>query len=110
MTKMLTRAMFDQNLNAKFKLRHEVYGDIDLELIEVAVSQEASAEYERFSLMFLDRADHPLPQQTYTMEHGEMGEFDLFIVPVKQDERGRYYEAVFNRLAREPELQPEPKP
>jgi hypothetical protein len=27
-----------------------------------------------------------------------MGQFELFIVPVKQDAQGFYYEAVFNRI------------
>jgi hypothetical protein len=36
------------------------------------------------------------------MEHDEMGQFDLFLVPIRQDDQGFYYEAVFNRI-----LQPE---
>jgi hypothetical protein len=27
-----------------------------------------------------------------------MGQFELFLVPIKEDEQGFYYEAVFNRL------------
>jgi len=93
-----TRVMFDSNLNTKFKVRHEVYGDVDLELIDVTCTPNASSDYEGFSLTFIDATNRPLPQQTYAMEHGEMGKFDLFIVPVKSDARGRYYQAIFNRL------------
>jgi hypothetical protein len=32
------------------------------------------------------------------VSHDQIGEFELFIVPIKQDDRGFYYEAIFNRL------------
>jgi len=38
-----------------------------------------------------------LPQATYTLEHTELGELDIFLVPVGPDGGGRQqYEAVFN--------------
>lgn len=43
-------------------------------------------------------AEPLLPQQTYRMEHEEMGELTLLLVPVGRDETGFTYEAVFNRL------------
>ena len=36
-----------------------------------------------------------LPQDIYTLRHGEE-EFEIFIVPVGQDRGGTRYEAVFN--------------
>lgn len=98
MTATPTRVMFDSNLNTKFKIRHEEYGDVDLELVDVTPARVESPDYESFSLTFLDAANRPLPQQTYTMKHGEIGEFELFIVPVKSDARGRHYQAIFNRI------------
>jgi hypothetical protein len=32
------------------------------------------------------------------MQHVQLGTFDLFLVPVGQDQQGVYYEAIFNRL------------
>jgi hypothetical protein len=39
-----------------------------------------------------------LGQGVRNFEHEQMGKFELFIVPVEQDEQGFYYEAVFNRI------------
>jgi hypothetical protein len=41
--------------------------------------------------MFLD-------QGTRFFKHDQMGEFEIFIVPMRQDEQGFYYEAIFNRV------------
>jgi hypothetical protein len=34
----------------------------------------------------------------YRMQHDQLGKLELFLVPVGQDQRCIYYEAVFNRL------------
>jgi hypothetical protein len=39
-----------------------------------------------------------LEQATYTLDHAELGELTLFLVPIAADETSRTYEAVFNRL------------
>jgi uncharacterized protein DUF6916 len=51
---------------------------------------------ERFSLFFNGPADSVLPQQNFQMRHDLMGEFDMFLVPIRPDEKGCRYEAVFN--------------
>jgi len=38
----------------------------------------------------------PLPQRIYRMEHPDIGAFDLFVVPIRPDDKGMRYEAVFN--------------
>jgi len=55
--------------------------------------------YEQFSLFFRGPGDVLLPQRTYEFEHAKLGTFVLFLVPIKQDENGVYYEAAFSRLA-----------
>lgn len=47
-----------------------------------------------FSLVFRATAGPPLPQQTFTVEHEEIGTFDLFLVPIAADQKGTLYEAV----------------
>lgn len=49
-----------------------------------------------FSLLFRAESDLRLLQDTYPMRHAVLGEFTMFLVPVGQDRRGSYYEAVFN--------------
>jgi hypothetical protein len=39
-----------------------------------------------------------LSQGVHNFKHDQMGQFELFIVPIKQDEQGFYYQAVFNNL------------
>ena len=51
---------------------------------------------ERFSAFFSGPGDRFLSQNTYSIEHDQMGTFALFLVPVKQDQNGFRYEAVFN--------------
>ena len=48
-----------------------------------------------FSLVFHGPATPILPQRTYRVEHGALGAFDLFLVPIGPDRTGMRYEAVF---------------
>ena len=53
---------------------------------------------EEFTLEFRGPSDMFLGQGIRNFTHEEMGEFELFIVPVRQDAQGFYYEAIFNRM------------
>jgi hypothetical protein len=70
----------------------------DLELMEVYESGRNRPRQERssFSLLFKGTRDKLLPQEMYRMEHATLGMMDLMIVPVREDQDGYYYEAVFN--------------
>ena len=48
-----------------------------------------------FSLEFRDEAQDHVPQQTLAVEHGELGAFDLFVVPLGPGPDGMRYEAIF---------------
>lgn len=50
---------------------------------------------EQFSLTFDGPREPLLEQKTYHLEHGDLGGFDLFLVPIAQDDEGTTYEAVF---------------
>jgi hypothetical protein len=49
-----------------------------------------------FSLIFLGKDPRVLPQRIYRLQHGEMGELTIFLVPVGKDAEGVSYQAVFN--------------
>jgi len=49
-----------------------------------------------FSLIFQGAPDVFLEQKTYALSHSRMGAFDLFLVPIAQNEEGYAYQAVFN--------------
>jgi hypothetical protein len=51
---------------------------------------------ERFSIYFHGPAENFLPQDTYRVTHDQMGNLDLFLVPIAGDELGFRYETVIN--------------
>ncbi len=93
----LTEQEFSKHVNTKFRVVNEQ--PIELELTEVKGYSSKPHEQtgmERFSAFFRGPADRVLVQQTYSIEHEQMGAFDLFLVPVSRDDSGFRYEAVFN--------------
>ena len=93
----LTEHEFSKHLNTNFRVKVEPV--IELELVKVigfpGTAEERSA-MERFSVFFSGPDDRTLAQHTYLLEHEQMGEFEIFLVPVGRDEKGLRYEAVFN--------------
>ncbi len=61
------------------------------------VSPTAVSSDTQFSLIFVGRSEQPLQQGMYRFAHGAIGTLEIFIVPVGHDNRGRIYEAIFNR-------------
>ncbi|MGB7923579.1 MAG: twin-arginine translocation signal domain-containing protein [Pyrinomonadaceae bacterium] len=59
-------------------------------------ASDAEVGKECFSLIFRASGTQTLKQNTYTIEHGALGKFALFLTPAGTDTRGRYYEAVIN--------------
>jgi hypothetical protein len=93
----LTKAVFEQNLNSRFWLRDGDGERIHLDLIELK-DGKSSPPCEQFSLLFRGDKNKIHPQNNYPMEHEVIGSFDLFLVPVSQNDEGTFYQAVFNRL------------
>ena len=98
----LTEEEFSKHVNTKFRLKLDTTNSarqIELELAEVkgyAKKAEEHSGMERFSAFFDGPDDLQLPQGTYSASHDQMGEFEIFLVPIARDERGFRYEAVFN--------------
>ncbi len=97
MLEQLTKANLAESLHTQFRLCLEPDRTSQLELIELNDGR-VTPDYEAFALLFRGDANDRLNQGMYRVEHATLGTFDLFIVPVAQDQAGRYYEAVFNRL------------
>ena len=92
----LTHEEFSKNANTKFRVQT---GDSQVELDLIAVSElKVYPQQEEFSLEFRGPLNAFLDQRVHNFTHDQMGEFELFIVPVKQDAQGFYYEVIFNRL------------
>ncbi|MBD0327501.1 MAG: hypothetical protein ICV68_13775 [Pyrinomonadaceae bacterium] len=97
MSEKLTLATFAENLQTKFQASTEERPAVELEM--VSAEDMGSGEHEeQFSIIFRGPLDAFLDQRTYRMEHPRMGTFDLFLVPIRRDQDGFYYEAAFARM------------
>lgn len=91
----LTHEAFSQNANSKFQVQADT--PVELELVQVS-EFKLYPRQEEFTVTFRGPLNAYLGQGVRPFTHDQMGEFELFIVPVKQDADGFYYEAVFNRI------------
>ncbi len=96
MLETFTLDTFAPRLNSKFLFKYEPDGEVEMELIE-AEDVGSNPRQIQFSIVFRGPLNPFLQQAMYPVEHEELGEFKLFIVPIKQDQEHYYYEAVFNR-------------
>lgn len=97
----LTHEEFIKNAQTKFQAQLDENSSVELELIQVSELKLYPLQ-EEFALEFRGPLDQFLGQGVRNFSHDQMGQFELFIVPVKQDAQGFYYEAVFNRLREQP--------
>jgi hypothetical protein len=87
-----SRETFIPLLNSQFQV-----GPVAVELVEVS-ELRSSRNSEAFSLVFRGPRASPLPQAVYRFYHADVGELDIFIVPIGQEDSDLFYEAVFNTL------------
>jgi len=93
----LTHEEFTENANTEFRVVIDDNTSVPLQLVSVS-ELKLYPQQEEFALEFRGPLDMFLNQGAHNFAHDRIGEFELFIVPVKQDAQGYYYEAVFNRL------------
>jgi len=97
MSASLTHENFAPQLNTKFRVKVDETNVVDMVLTEVSELQ-TSPRQEQFAIVFRGPLELFLGQGMRAFEHDEMGHFELFLVPIKQDDDGFFYESVFNRL------------
>jgi hypothetical protein len=99
MSERQSEAEFRKHLNTSFRVQVDAPKPIDLTLVAVeSRPSEATEEQgmERFSVFFTGSPEFLLPQNTYRLAHPEMGEFEIFLVPIAKETAGYRYEAVYN--------------
>jgi hypothetical protein len=69
---------------------------IELVLASCDESRHARPDHPAFSLLFNAPGPDHLPQQIFTLAHPDLGEFDLFLVPLGPLGDSMRYEAVVN--------------
>lgn len=100
----LTKETFSRHLGKRFRIQVEPGREVEMELTEATTlgagegpkNRPESFRPEPFSIVFRGPKDSLLPQRIYRVSHPEMGEHDIFLVPIGADEEGLRYEAVFN--------------
>jgi len=93
----LTHEEFSKHANTKFHVQADENTQVEVELVQVS-DVKLYPQQEEFSIEFRGPLDMFLGQGVRNFSHEQMGQFELFIVPIRQDQAGFYYEAVFNRL------------
>jgi hypothetical protein len=94
-----TIATFEGRLGERFRMWVDGDTAVEAELIgaeSLVAPREGPGTRAPFSIVFLGPTEPVFPQRIYRFEHEELGEFDLFVVPIGQDEIGTSYEAVFS--------------
>ena len=97
--KMLVLEDFADKVGQVFTINDQEVPAIPLTLAEAEPLNWARAREgirPPFSLIFVGRDPRVLPQRLYRLQHSEMGELTIFLVPVGKDEQGVSYQAAFN--------------
>jgi len=95
MSDNLNSKTFSEHLHTSFRVRAADADPARLELVEVVASNPSPA-MEQFSVFFL--GPPTLGQGMRSLEHDQMGSFDLFLVPVAALGDKVRYEAAFARF------------
>ena len=93
----LTHEEFSKNANSKFQVQIDENTPVELELTEIS-ELKLHPQQEEFTITLRGPLDSFLGQGARNFTHDRMGQFELFIVPVRKDAQGFYYDAVFNRI------------
>jgi hypothetical protein len=97
MGKERLRPVFAAQKGTKFLARLEDDARLELELISVT-EIESPPTQEQFSLIFRGSHERWLVQRTYVLEHEQLGEHHMLLVPVGNEQTGYIYEAFYNRF------------
>jgi len=93
----LTHEAFRQQAGTKFQVQVGEDSSVELDLVEISDIKLYPGQ-EQFDVVFRGPTNAFLGQGVRPFVHDEMGQFEIFIVPIRQDALGFYYEAIFNRL------------
>lgn len=90
---------FNKRVQESFQVDAGDAGKAEATLVEAEATETArkiaDGERKPFSLLFKLPKDVAFEQGICRVEHADVGSHDLFLVPVEEDDEGRYYEAVF---------------
>ena len=98
MLESFTLETFAPRRDEPFRLHPDAGDPLELRLVEATPLGEGTSPASGrapFSLVFRGPRAPVLPQRIYRLEHGTIGAFEIFLVPIGPDQEGMRYEAVF---------------
>lgn len=101
MLERFTREMFQTRVGERLRVRLPSGTTLDLELsgvrplVDHAGDRLAEGHREPFALTFTGPEGIGLPQATYHFTHDDLGEFEMFIVPIERVGNRLTFEAIF---------------
>lgn len=92
-----SKAEFEAAVGSEFSMELEDGASTPV-LLKKCETKTDTPLQECFSLIFVAPNDVPQVQLMRQLTHSALGEMAVFLVPIKRDAAGLYFEAVFNRL------------
>lgn len=83
-------------VGSTFRIHRPAASSLKVKLVSATRLQSEIGE--SFSLIFRGHGNAKLGQETYTIEHGSLGRFPLFLVPVGPARKGQDFQAIVNRI------------
>ena len=88
---------FTEQVGSTFEILDGSSSPLALKLVRV-VEHAKTESNEAFSVFVLGPLDPFMPQGTRKLRHAQLGEMDIFFVPVAKTNNGFEYEAAFNYI------------
>ena len=88
---------FTEQVGSTFEVLDVPPSTFELKMTRV-VEHAKSDRQEAFSVFFLGPLERLMPQGTRKVRHTQLGELEIFLVPVAKKNDGFEYEAVFNYI------------
>lgn len=97
MSELPGKAEFEAQVGSEFSMELDD-GVVTTVVLKRCDTRTDTPMQECFSLIFVAPVDAPPVQMVRRLRHNVLGEMSIFVVPIKLDDQGLRYEAVFNRL------------
>jgi hypothetical protein len=91
----LTVEDFTGRVGERFEFNAGAHGRFELELAGATAHEQGAAPRAPFSLVFHGPPEPVFAQQIFPLEHAELGELHIFLVPLGADSERARYQAVF---------------
>jgi len=97
MVAKMNKEDFVPHLNSAFEVRPEGMEKVMIELVEVM--DKSSGSLDSFSLLFKGGSSAAFRHSTHMVRHPQIGEFELFLGPVRTGKTDAvYYQAIFSAM------------